>query len=82
MLHLARDEFDDCIKALEKGIKVNQQNIPLNNDMRRVIDEVKSKLSANGSAIAASATSTDGNKPKGPHDARLAAYRQGSDEKD
>jgi tetratricopeptide (TPR) repeat protein len=81
MLHLARDEFEACIEALEKGIALNQQNPALNNDMRRVIDDVRAKFPPAGS-VAASAVPGDGKQEKYPRDVRLSAYRQGSDEKD
>ncbi len=81
MLHLARDEFEACIQALEKGIKLNQQNVALNNDMRKVLEDVKTKFPAAGTAApAASADNKD--KTKYPRDTRLSAYRQGSDDKD
>ena len=41
MLHLVRDEFDECISCLEKGISLNTDNAPLNKDMQRVIDNVR-----------------------------------------
>lgn len=41
--HLARDEFDLCIDFLERGISLNKLNEPLNNDMRRVINDVKER---------------------------------------
>jgi tetratricopeptide (TPR) repeat protein len=37
MLHLVRDEFEQCIKLLKAGIEVNTFNEDLNSDMRRVI---------------------------------------------
>jgi tetratricopeptide (TPR) repeat protein len=46
LLHLARDEFDQCVTLIEKGIPLNRSNEALNNDMRRVIQEVKSRSSA------------------------------------
>lgn len=36
---LIADHFADCITALEAGIAVNQENIPLNNDMKLIIDQ-------------------------------------------
>lgn len=44
LLHLAKNEFDDCLTNLEKGIKSNQKNQPLNNDIRRIIEEVKTSI--------------------------------------
>ena len=41
--HLARDEFDQCMEKLTHGIALNRLNEPLNNDMRRVIDDVQKK---------------------------------------
>ncbi len=82
MLHLARDEFEACIETLEKGIKLNQQNLPLNNDMRRVINDVTAKLSANTGAATPATTPPDTGKTKFPRDTRLSAYRQSPDEKE
>lgn len=35
--HLIRDEFLDCIGALEKGVSLNVENPPLNTDMDLII---------------------------------------------
>jgi hypothetical protein len=43
LCHLVRDEFAGTIAELERGIAANQENLPLNNDMRLVIDEVREK---------------------------------------
>ncbi len=41
MLHLVRDEFDQCAETLRKGIEVNSFNEDLNNDMRRVLQDAE-----------------------------------------
>lgn len=41
LLHLAKDEFHDCLSALERGIKANKLNEPLNVDMARIAEEVR-----------------------------------------
>jgi tetratricopeptide (TPR) repeat protein len=82
MLHLARDEFDACIETLEKGIKLNQQNAALNNDMRRVIDDVKAKFPPGAGTGTPAAAPEDKDKTKYPRDVSLTAYRQSPDEKE
>jgi hypothetical protein len=37
--HLIRDEFEDCIACLKKGISLNEENPPLNNDMNLLISQ-------------------------------------------
>lgn len=45
MLHLAKDEFDDCLTLLNKGIALcNIESV--NNDMRRVITKVQAVVRA------------------------------------
>lgn len=39
--HLARDEFEQCVEKLTRGIALNKLNEPLNNDMRRIINDVQ-----------------------------------------
>lgn len=46
--HLIRDEFKDCIQNLQKGIALNAENPPLNNDMLLIINECNALLN-NGS---------------------------------
>ena len=41
MLHLVRDEFEDCAAALRSGIERNQFNEDLNNDMRKVLQDAE-----------------------------------------
>lgn len=43
LCHLIRDEFAEAIADLERGIAANQENPPLNNDMRMIIDEMHEK---------------------------------------
>jgi hypothetical protein len=41
MLHLVRDEFDQCANALRAGIELNTLNEDLNADMQRVLQDVE-----------------------------------------
>lgn len=41
MLHLVRDEFEECARSLRAGIERNQLNEDLNNDMRRVLQDAE-----------------------------------------
>ncbi len=47
--HLIRDEFGQTIETLEKGIRLNTANPPLNRDMQLIIDQSKVLL-AGGAA--------------------------------
>jgi tetratricopeptide (TPR) repeat protein len=40
LMHLARDEFKQCLSFLRRGIAANSFNAPLNKDMQRIIDDV------------------------------------------
>lgn len=80
MLHLARDEFEDCMQALEKGISLNRMNEALNNDMRRVLGEVRNVISARKPDATPPA---DEKASKPASHVLLSAYRQNrGDEKD
>lgn len=48
--NLVADRFEDCIARLEEGIAGNQQNSPLNRDMKLIIDECRSALETDGTA--------------------------------
>ncbi len=50
MLHLVKDEFEQCAAALRAGIELNHFNEDLNNDMRRVLQDAEN---------AAGSTTTD-----------------------
>ena len=41
--HLARDEWDACLRDLEDGIVRNSENAPLNRDMQMVMAEVRGR---------------------------------------
>ncbi len=42
MVHLIRDEFAQAIERMEAGIVLNEENLPLNNDIRLLIDQCRS----------------------------------------
>lgn len=44
--HLIGDRFEQAVASLQKGIGVNQENIPLNRDMQLIIDECAPILKA------------------------------------
>jgi len=48
ILQLTNDEFQECIDTLERGIKLNDNNLPLNKDMLMLIEKAKAALSNNG----------------------------------
>jgi tetratricopeptide (TPR) repeat protein len=41
--YLVQDEFARCEEAISKGLQLNTTNAPLNQDMQRIIDEVKAR---------------------------------------
>ncbi|HLZ04895.1 MAG TPA: tetratricopeptide repeat protein [Bradyrhizobium sp.] len=46
--HLIRDEFDEAIRLLERGMAVNTQNAPLNHDMGLLIGEMRARQAGVG----------------------------------
>ena len=42
--HLIADRFADCIAALEAGIAVNDENLPMNGDMRLIIEQCQTLI--------------------------------------
>lgn len=50
LIHLIRDEFEATIDSLNRGIELNKENPALNNDMLKIITQVKLILSGNNSA--------------------------------
>jgi Flp pilus assembly protein TadD len=52
MLHLVRDQFKESADCLERGIKANNFNEALNNDMRRVLRDVQERLGKQASPAA------------------------------
>lgn len=77
LLCLARDEFKECAHLLEKGIERNKANAALNNDMRKVLQDVEKHLQT---ATAAASTPAPGAGT--PKHVLLSAYRQHREEKD
>ena len=70
MTHLIRDEFDLCIEKLERGIKLNNVNPMLNNDMQRIINEAQIKVNELGQQ-----PPPDDTPPSaGTHHAYISAY--------
>ncbi len=43
MTHVIRDEFDAAFAAFEKGLALNTENEPLNNDIRLLMRELRAK---------------------------------------
>ena len=76
MLHLVRDEFKESASCLERGIKANGFNEPLNNDMRRILKDVHERLGKAAGAPAAAPVEA-GVRPSTlqPSGKLLSAYR-------
>ncbi|MEJ1964234.1 MAG: hypothetical protein WDO56_22885 [Gammaproteobacteria bacterium] len=58
---LIRDDFQQCIDLLKRGIAVNNTNLPLNRDMAMVVDKAQSALDARVTAPIAAKPADDGN---------------------
>jgi tetratricopeptide (TPR) repeat protein len=56
--HLIRDEFADAIAALQAGIAVNEENLPLNRDMQLIIGECSGLTAGKPAAAAEEASAT------------------------
>jgi tetratricopeptide (TPR) repeat protein len=88
MIALANDKFEECIRKLEHGIKINTINDALNNDMRRVIGKAQEALESAGddqpsdgnTAPIPNAENTGKSTGKGNH-ILLSAYQSSEDEK-
>lgn len=46
--HLSHDAFADAVSELERGIAANQENPPLNGDMRLILDELRERALTGG----------------------------------
>lgn len=79
LIHLTNNEFDECVNAIEKGILLNNTNAALNKDMKRIIDEARSR------EVIAPKRAIDDATPKGRNsqvnNVLLAAYKNDKDEK-
>lgn len=90
MLHLVADEFDAAVKALEAGIEQNRDNLPLNGDMRKIIDAIEHLPGREGAEPADAAqaakqvdeaqetsSATDSESDAEPGHLFISAYTQG-----
>jgi Flp pilus assembly protein TadD len=78
MLHLVRDEFEQCATLLKKGMRLNYSNESLNQDMQRILLDVEKHLAA----VQATAGNPPASKP-GEGAAKhvlLSAYGQNKDD--
>jgi tetratricopeptide (TPR) repeat protein len=83
LLHLVRDEFDQCQDFLKRGIALNTFNDALNNDMRRVLNDVAARGAPNTPGEQPVASAPLKQKVSQPAHVLLSAYRENrSDEKD
>ncbi|MDH5326002.1 MAG: tetratricopeptide repeat protein [Gammaproteobacteria bacterium] len=64
MLHLSRDEFEQCIQCLELGIARNTSNPALNSDMEKVLRRAKAALGLNDSETSGNENPSDGSQSK------------------
>jgi tetratricopeptide (TPR) repeat protein len=68
ILSLATNQFEDCIRDLEKGIELNKANLPLNKDMRKLIERAKEAIKGNQ-------TSSQKTPTANPSHVFLSAYK-------
>jgi hypothetical protein len=47
LLHLARDEFVECVRCLRAGMAANRSIAALNDDMQRIVDQAQALMSPN-----------------------------------
>ncbi|MDQ4087017.1 MAG: tetratricopeptide repeat protein [Pseudomonadota bacterium] len=50
LTHLIRDEFNEAVEQLRKGIAANAENPPLNRDMQLIVDQIGALLAADQAA--------------------------------
>ena len=83
MLLLAEDDFENCIRYLEKGIANNTINLPLNNDMKRVMEKAKAALlnSKDDAASDNADKNEEETSTKRGHHVLLSAYNREDDDK-
>lgn len=48
LCHMIRDEFPEAVAALEKGIGLNTEILPLNADMELILTEIRDRRSGSG----------------------------------
>ncbi len=48
MVHVIRDEFPEAIATFERGIKLNDENPPMNGDIELLMRELKKKMDDTG----------------------------------
>lgn len=44
--HLIRDELEECLAELQRGMSLNEDNLPLNNDMQLIITQITPLIEA------------------------------------
>lgn len=84
MLALAEDDFENAIRCIELGIENNAINLPLNNDMQRVLEKAKSTLESMQTETTTNKSpeaKTEENSPKSGRHILLSAYQRGDDDK-
>lgn len=79
MLALARDDFEQCVTLLEKGITENRQNPSLNSDMERILEKTRPMVESGKVAPLQSAGDVKKEKITG-RKVILTAYQNDNDE--
>lgn len=68
ILLLTEDKFQECIDTLERGIRLNDKNLPLNKDMAMLIEQAKA-------AISSDANNSKGDQKENASHIYLNAYK-------
>lgn len=55
MVHVIRDEFTEAFAKFEKGISLNQENLPMNGDIQLLMRELRAKMDTGAGTPGASA---------------------------
>jgi tetratricopeptide (TPR) repeat protein len=72
MQHLIRDEFEEALLCLEKGVGLNQDNPALNGNMQFIMDKLRAALAQQSSAVSANQSLQPPTLEQRPGDAAAA----------
>ena len=85
MLHLAEDQFDECISDLQQGISLNEAHEHLNRDMQGIIERAEAaRAEGNGAASPTPLDVSKGDSGSTKKNSRslLSAYERGQEDGD
>lgn len=53
LIHMIHDRFPEAIEAFERGMMLNEENLPVNADIKLIIDEIRERA-GDGDAVSSS----------------------------